>query len=61
MQRPDPKAGTDQYQRFVDTARQLGCDESGEAFERAFGKIAPQKRPKTDQQGEKPEPKKPGR
>lgn len=33
-------------QRFLETARQLGADESGEAFERAFGKIVPPKKPK---------------
>jgi hypothetical protein len=34
-----------QYERFVETARKLGCDESEEAFERAFGQIVPPKRP----------------
>jgi hypothetical protein len=28
-----------EYERFVETARQLGCDESEEAFEQAFKKI----------------------
>ena len=28
-----------QYERFVETARTLGCDESEEAFEREFAKI----------------------
>lgn len=53
----------DQYERFLEFARQMGLDneESAAAFERAFGKIAPPKRPKTDQQGKKPEPNKPGR
>jgi hypothetical protein len=32
-----------QSQRFIDTAREIGADESGEAFERAFGKIVPQR------------------
>jgi hypothetical protein len=41
--------------RFVEAARELGCDESGEAFERAFGKIVPPKRPRP--KGETPEPK----
>jgi len=27
-----------QYERFVETARKLGCDESEEAFEREFEK-----------------------
>jgi hypothetical protein len=30
-----------QYERFVETARKLGCDESEEAFEREFVKIVP--------------------
>jgi len=30
--------------RFVETARKLGCDESEEAFDRAFRKIVQQKR-----------------
>jgi hypothetical protein len=33
-----------QYERFVETARELGCDENEEAFERAFEKIVPPKR-----------------
>jgi hypothetical protein len=32
-----------QYERFVETARKLGCDESEEAFEREFAKIVPPK------------------
>jgi len=35
-----------QTDRFVEAAKELGCDESGEAFERAFGKIVPPKHPK---------------
>jgi hypothetical protein len=35
--RDDPK----QYERFVVAARELGCDESEKAFERAFYKIVP--------------------
>lgn len=33
-----------QSERFKDTARELETDETGKAFERAFGKIAPPKR-----------------
>jgi hypothetical protein len=33
-----------QYERFVETARKLGCDESEEAFEREFKKIVPLKK-----------------
>ncbi len=36
-----------QYERFVETARKIGCDESEEAFERAFEKIIPPAREKT--------------
>jgi hypothetical protein len=32
-----------EYERFVETARKLGCDESEEAFDRAFRKIVPAK------------------
>jgi len=45
---------SEQRKRFMDTARKLGADESGEAFERAFGKIVPPKHPK---QTHEPEPK----
>jgi len=38
---PDDKA---QSERFVETARQLGTDESGKTFERAFRKVVPSKR-----------------
>lgn len=37
-----PKA---QHDRFVSTARELGCDETGETFEKAFSVIVPEKRP----------------
>lgn len=32
-----------EYERFVKTARRLGCDESEEAFEQTFEKIVPPK------------------
>jgi len=32
-----------QYERFVETARKLECDESEEAFEHKFAKIVPPK------------------
>jgi hypothetical protein len=40
-----PKSKKDQYERFQQTARDLGVDddESAEAFERAFKKIVPVK------------------
>lgn len=37
-----------QHERFKETAREHGADESGKAFEKAFGKIVPTK-PKTAQ------------
>lgn len=46
----------DQAKRFEEVAREIGCDETGEAFERAFGKIVPPKLPEP----KKPETKKPG-
>ncbi len=55
-----PKQSENQKQRFIDTARELGADESGEAFERAFGKIVPPKHPKPAQEPE-PKTKKPRR
>jgi len=36
---------TDQKKRFIEKARELGADESEEAFERAFKKIVPPKKP----------------
>lgn len=41
--KPKPSKKT-QYGRFVETARELGADESEESFERAFKKIVPPKR-----------------
>lgn len=32
-----------QYERFLETARDLRCDESQEEFERKFAKIVPPK------------------
>lgn len=34
-----------QKQRFIETARELGCDETGEKFDEAFRKIVPPKEP----------------
>jgi hypothetical protein len=33
-----------QFERFVETVRKLGVDESEEAFDRAFRKIVPPKK-----------------
>jgi hypothetical protein len=35
-----------QFDRFVETARKLGCDENKERFEKSLGKIAAYKPPK---------------
>lgn len=43
--RKRPEHDPAQYQRFLDTARELGCDESGEAYERALGIILPPHKP----------------
>lgn len=40
----------EQSERFKETARRLGADESGEAFERAFGKIIRPVRPTAKQE-----------
>jgi hypothetical protein len=54
-QKPPPKrkprrkmTKAEQSERFKETARKLGADESGEAFERAFKKIAPPLRARND-------------
>jgi hypothetical protein len=36
----------EQYERFRQTARELGCDENEEAFELAFKKIVPSRKPR---------------
>jgi hypothetical protein len=48
--KPTPKSTkkmtqAEQAERFKETARKLGVDESGEAFERALQSIVPPKRP----------------
>ena len=52
-----PKAGPDirkdrskggqktQAERFIETAREIGVDETGKEFERAIQKVIPPKRP----------------
>lgn len=42
--KPDDEA---QKKRFIEKARELGTDESEEAFERAFKRVVPAKKPKT--------------
>ena len=41
--KPARKTGKAQFERFVETARQIGVDENPEALDRAFEKIAPRK------------------
>jgi hypothetical protein len=36
-------ADKEQFDRFVETARQIGVDEDSEALDRAFRKVIPQK------------------
>jgi hypothetical protein len=37
--KPKKKTDKDQAERFIETARQIGVDETGARFERAFQKI----------------------
>jgi hypothetical protein len=39
---------TERSRRFIETAKQLEADETGERFERAFKKIVPPKKPKDE-------------
>ncbi|WP_152982071.1 hypothetical protein [Prosthecomicrobium hirschii] len=55
-----PKSDPNQAERFTAIAKSLECDETGEAFERAFAKAVPPKRPPKPADGDKPEIKKPG-
>lgn len=41
--KPKKKPDKDQAERFKETARELGVEESGEVFERGFRKIVPPK------------------
>jgi hypothetical protein len=43
-EKPKPKAKKSQRERFIETGRALGVDETGAEFERALEKIAPPKR-----------------
>ena len=42
---PKPKSQP-QRQRFIETAKEVEADESGEAFESAFGRVVPAKKAK---------------
>lgn len=39
------KKASDQIRRFEEAAREAGCDETGETFERVFAAVVPPKRP----------------
>lgn len=52
--------GSSQNDKFLSTARELGCDESEERFDATLGKIMRHK-PPPDDKPQKPKPKKPGR
>ena len=41
----NPITEAERSQRFVEKARELGCEETTEAFDRVLGKILPAKRP----------------
>lgn len=43
MTKAPKKPAPSQKERFKEAARQIGADESGEAFERAFKKMVPPK------------------
>ena len=43
--KPKPKDEKSQKERFIETAREVEADESGDAFERAMKKLARIKRP----------------
>jgi hypothetical protein len=43
--KPKPKlTDTKQSERFIETARELGVDESGKEFEKAFRAVVPERR-----------------
>ncbi len=51
------RSDRDQHKRFVDAARELGADESEEAFDKLLKRVAKAPPPKTVQK-RKPKPKK---
>jgi hypothetical protein len=42
-----------QSKKFIDAAREIGCEETGEAFERAVGKMVPPKLPEPSPDADK--------
>ena len=53
MTKARAKGDDSQNKRFIEKARELGCDEDPKAFERAFSKVAPPKKPKSQAKPEK--------
>lgn len=56
MARHSKSSAPSQSKKFIEKARELGCDEDPQTFERNFSKIVPPKKPAPP----KPEKKKPG-
>lgn len=54
--KPEPSKDASQSQRFISFAREAGVDETGEAFDRAFGKIVPPKLPEKQDEKSKKKP-----
>jgi hypothetical protein len=54
----EKKPEKDQFNRFVETARKLECDEDKERFEKSLGKIAAYKPPKKPPAPQKPKERK---
>ena len=46
--KPKAKVDKEQVERFKETARQIGADETGEAFMRMLKKVVPPKPGQTD-------------
>ena len=58
---PVPMDDPEQSRLFIEAARELGCEEVGEAFERAIGRILPPRKPGEPAPKREPLPKPPGR
>lgn len=46
--KPPPQNEKSQKQRFIETARELGVDETGKKFEQALDRVLPAQSPKKD-------------
>jgi cell fate (sporulation/competence/biofilm development) regulator YlbF (YheA/YmcA/DUF963 family) len=42
---PKKSRDPEEYKRFLETAKQVGADESAQAFDRAFKKVVPSAKP----------------